>query len=137
MTASEWNDAPGKYEDEADYFEDPDGNIDWRIRKRHATRVRGGRIDEKSGICRRDYDCGCPGTAIDAGSCRVSGARVCATHREWCSVCGLPVCQRHRTVVNGLPICHSCFRTDTSPTWVLYLAIALFGVLFILYLTGG
>lgn len=137
MTASEWLDAPGKFEEDGDYFEDPDGNIDWRARKRHATRVQGGRIDEQTGRCIRDYDCGCHGGKPDGGLCAVGRRRVCAEHSLLCANCGRPNCQRHRTIVSGLPVCHACYRTDSNPDWVLLLAIALFGVLLILYLTGG
>jgi hypothetical protein len=136
MTGSEWNDAPGKFQDDAEYFEDPDGNIDWRARIRRASRVDGTHIHEKSGKCVRDYDCGCHGGKPDGGQCYVGGRRVCAEHSLLCSNCGRPSCQRHRTLVNGLPVCHACFQTESNPDFFLCLAIALFALVLYLFIGG-
>src|SRR5687768_326235 len=40
---------PGKYEDDAEYYEDPTGNIDWSKRQRRAIQIQGSKIEEQSG----------------------------------------------------------------------------------------
>lgn len=137
MTASEWHDAPGKYEDDAEYAEDPDGNVDWLRRKRHATQVKGSRIHEQTGTCVRDYDCGCPGTKPDGGLCVVGKRRCCAEHASICAGCGRICCGRHLTRVNGLPYCHNCYRTELHPDWVIYLTIAFLALVLLYHLNRG
>ena len=126
---------PGKFEDDADYYEDPEGNIDWLHRKRRATRVEGNKISEKSGRLGRDYVCGCPSSAAqDGGTCRTCGrGRVCRDHRQWCSRCSSISCAKHTKWINGLPVCTTCEPDREGAEWVILLALGLAAV-FLFYI---
>lgn len=128
----------GKFEEEAESVKDPEGRVIELNKQRRASQVQGGLIKEQSGKCAADYECGCPASeAADGGSCVVGKGRTCRSHRSFCSVCGLPSCQRHRVIVNGMPVCHNCYTVSSDPTWIVLLAIALLGVVLLLRLRFG
>jgi hypothetical protein len=123
---------PEKIEEEAQFVETPeDGFIDWLSRLRKHATVEGNKILEAVGSVVRDRCCGCPATSPDAGMCRPGKRRLCSTHAAWCSACGLPCCQRHRILVNGLPVCAKCYTPAESPNWILFLVLVLFVLLFL------
>lgn len=127
---------PEKNEEQIDCVENPTGRVDWRARIKKIAQIRGNRITEVVGQLGRDFCCWCPPSKQDAGMCVVGQRRVCADHALTCSVCGKPSCHRHRTMVDGLPVCHECYKPAANPLWVLFAVLGLFLIAFLIMMKG-
>lgn len=127
---------PEKTEEEIQFIEQPDGTVDWKERVKRVTRVDGTSIREVLGKIGRDYDCGCPPSKPDAGTCVVGKRRVCQTHYLLCALCGRPTCHRHRSYLaeQGIWVCQLCNPPKGSSSLILFIILAVLAAVLLVHL---